>query len=244
MKATKPKSKNLRNHQHFELFDVVKALLGGFAAIVQKVQPQYDAFVRCLRDEDEALQRIVKSRWTPKVKAADEERDNYFRGLMSALKAELRSPDPAMREAAENVKIATDAYGNLAIKQYDEESSGIYNLLQDLTGKYAADVAKVGLRTWVERLETANNNFRQLMKERGDETAEKTELAMKESREKTEKAYRSLIEQIEALAKVEGPDAYAEFVRRHNVEVDRFNDTVARQKGKGGKAPDAPKKDA
>jgi uncharacterized protein YegL len=77
-------------------------------------------------------------------------------------------------ESAHKVKIVLDTYGNVARKTLNEETSAIYNLVQDLrSDKYGNETRDASLMTWVDELEKRNKAFEALVKERFDETAHK-----------------------------------------------------------------------
>jgi len=225
----------LHNHEHFSFFTQLRVLLDESSAVMQKkVQAQLDALAALYQEEDDAMQKIMGSAVTEKVVEADGERDALFNGLVQAVKVALSHFSSKHRDAAKRLRVVLNAYGNLARMTYSAESSGIYNLMQDLNGKYAPDVALLQLTDWVAELEASNQRFNQLYKERGDETAERTELIMKECRLKTDEAYRNLIDTLEALAIVEGDEAYRDFARRHNVDIGKFTDMLARRNPKEG----------
>jgi hypothetical protein len=56
-----------------------------------------------------------------------------------------------------------------SVHSANSENSG--RILQELQGKYAADVAIVGIGQWVGEVESRNNAFGELVKNRFDETA-------------------------------------------------------------------------
>jgi hypothetical protein len=115
-----------------------------------------------------------------------------------------------------------DTYGNVASKPLNEETSAIYNILQELRGKYAADVATVGIGQWVSELESRNNAFGELVKNRFDETAARTDIVLKEARAKLDEAYKTIAERVNALAVVEGVADYEAFIRTLNAVVAKY----------------------
>ena len=62
----------------------------------------------------------------------------------------------------EALKTVFDAYGNLAAKPNNEETSGIYNLVQDLKGKYSPDIQKNGASYLVAELNGKNTTYNEL----------------------------------------------------------------------------------
>jgi len=231
---------DLRNDAHFQFHTEFKDLVTKFGAAALKVQSHFEAYLPAYHAEDEALKKVMKSAITAEIQAADKQRDLLFRGMADANKAALNHFNPQVVEAAKRLKILFDTYGNLAQKPLNEETSAIYNLLQDLNGKYAADAAATMLTDWAAELGDANDAFGKLMKDRYDETAMRTDLVLKECRFKADDAYRTITDRVNALVVVEGEAAYSDFIRRLNAVIDKY--AVARPRRKA--ASDAPKAQA
>ena len=62
---------------------------------------------------------------------ADHNREPFFSGMIGSNRAALSHFCPVAMDA-KRLKTAFDAYGNLAAKSLNEETSAIYNLLQEL----------------------------------------------------------------------------------------------------------------
>jgi len=232
MKIDKLDLAKLRNDVHFQFFTDFKTLVERFGDGMLKIQPLYGTFLTLYRNEDIALKKIMKSAFTAEIQEADRYRDGIWRGMVDANKSALRHFDEAVRQAAGRIKIVFDTYGNIAVKPLDEETSAVYNVLEDLKGKYAADSATVGLTGWMNELHTANERFKALMSERYDESASKTALVLKECRAKVDEVFRSMTERIHAFILIEGAEPYAEFVTMLNTVVKRYADILAQQKGR------------
>jgi hypothetical protein len=110
----------------------------------------------------------------------------------------------------------------MAKKPLNEETSAIYNILQELQGKYAADVAIVGIGQWVSEVENRNKAFEELVKERFDETATRTDIVLREARGKLDEAYRIIAERVNALAVVEGVENYEQFIKTLNAVIAKY----------------------
>jgi hypothetical protein len=188
-----------------------------------KIKPQFDGYLPLYNREDEALKKIVKSEFTAKIHEADKARDDIYLGMAETVTATLRHFNPNVRQAAERLKILFDTYGNVVNKPLNEETSAIYNILQELKGKYTADVASVGLTQWVAELETRNQTFEGLVKERFDETAARTtDIVMKQARAQLDEVYKTIVERINALAVVEGVATYEAFIKTLNAVIAKY----------------------
>ena len=68
-----------------------------------------------------------------------------------------------------------------------------------------------------------------LMKQRMKETFEKECQTMKECRLKIDDVYRAIIIRIEAFAEVEGKENYEGFIKRLNIIIQSYKDTIAKR---------------
>jgi uncharacterized protein (TIGR02145 family) len=175
MKISKIHLNNLRNDAHFQFHAEFRDLVAKHGAEALKVKPQFDAYMPLYDRVDEALKKIVKSEFTAKIHEADKARDEIYTGMAETNTAALKHFNPQTREAAARLKILFDTYGNVASKPLNEETSAIYNILQELHGGFASDAATVGISQWVAELQTRNVAFENLVKERFDETASRTD---------------------------------------------------------------------
>jgi hypothetical protein len=189
-------------------------------------------YVALVKDEDTALKKILKSAITAEIHSLDKSRDQIWQGMAETNRAALKHYNEEVRKAAERNQIVFDTYGNVAKKPLDEETSAIYNFIQDMRGKYAADAATVGLTGWIDELEKINNEFKGLMMDRYDETALRTDIVMKDVRVKVDEAYRNIIDRINTSIVIEGEEKYREFVIAVNAVIKRYSDILAQQKGR------------
>jgi hypothetical protein len=222
MKISKIHLNNLRNDAHFQFHTEFRDLVAKNGAETLKIKPQFDAYLPLYDRVDEALKKIVKSEFTAKIHEADKARDEIYIGMADMNAAALKHFSPEIREAAGRLKIVFDTYGNVASKPLNEETSAIYNILQELQGKYASDVAVVGLGGWISELETRNNAFGELVKSRFDETAARTDIVLKEARAELDEAYRTITEMVNALAVVEGAADYEQFIKTLNAVIAKY----------------------
>ena len=236
MKVEQLHVSHLRNDAHFQFFTDFKELVERFDATTLKIQPQFNTFLALYADEDTALKKIMKSALTAEIQEADKYRDGIWRGMLDTNKGALKHFSEPVRQAAGRLKIVFDTYGNVSVKPLDEETSALYNVLEDLKGKYAADAATVGLTAWMTELGKANAAFETLMRARYDEAALKTDLVLKEVRLKIDEAYRVITERINAAIIIEGETTYRDFVTTLNTVIKRYSDILAQRKGRAAAA--------
>ncbi|GBU25276.1 hypothetical protein R83H12_01919 [Fibrobacteria bacterium R8-3-H12] len=188
-----------------------------------KITPQFEAYLPLYGRVDDALKKIVKSEFTAKIHEADKARDEIYTGMAETAAAALKHFLPHVREAAGRLKILLGTYGDVSNKPLNEETSAIYNILQELQGKYASDASTVGIGYWVAELRSRNEAFEKLVKDRFDETAARTtDIVMKQARAQLDDVYKTIVERINALAVVEGVAAYEAFIKTLNAVIAKY----------------------
>ena len=221
-----------RNNEHFQCQTEFKALVEEFNPDTLKINPLFsDSYLPLYVAEDEAIIKVIKNTFTDKRSNADSLRDQTFSGLVDTVNAGLKHFDLEVKEAARVLKIVLNTFGNVAKLPLNEETSAIYNLIQELTEKHSTNVDKLGIAPWVNKLQADNQAYEALVKGGYEEDAAKTELKVKETRAEVDKVVRQIIERIEALIVVEGEANYSEFVRRLNIQFERYANTLAQRQG-------------
>lgn len=214
---------HLRNNKHFQFHAEARALVEKHTPEALKIEAQFADYSARFALEDEGLKKIVKSALTRRIQDADADRDKTFGGLAETVRAACRHFAAATRESAERVRVVLDTYGNVAHLPLNEETSAIFNLLQDLrSAKTAPDVAAVGVGAWVNELERRNGVFDSLVKTRYEETGERSDVVLKAERAKVDEAYRAIVKRINALAEVEGEAAYKPFIDTLNAVIAKY----------------------
>ncbi len=212
----------MRNDAHFQFGRDFAVVMAKFDPEELKVKPQFDEWTARFALEDEALKKIVKSSLTQKINDADKLRDNTYSGMADIVNAYLKCNDAPSFEAASRLKIVFDTYGNVVKKPLKEETSAVYNILQELTGAYAADCAKVKIDSWVTRLGLENNLFDGLMTSRFDESAAKCCVVLKEARRDVDESFKKICDLVTAYMILEGEAAYEPFVKRLNEVIKKY----------------------
>ena len=232
MKIKRVDFAKFRNNEHFQCQTEFKVLIEEFNPDTLKINPLFgESYMPLYRAEDEALVKIVKNSFTDERNDADRQRDLTFRGLVNTVTAGLNHFDPDVQSAARRLKIVLDTFGNVARLPLNEETSAVYNLTQELAEKHANDVQSVGILPWVERLKTDNEMYEKLVTSGYEEEAAKTELKMKTTRIDIDKVVRQIFDRLEALMLIEGDANYADFIRRLNLQLDKYANTLAQRKG-------------
>ena len=223
----------MRNDAYFQFHTEFRDLIIKTDADKLKVKKQFeDIYLPLYVQLDNIFKKIRKSALTEKIQEADVLRDNMYIGINEISKAYLRHFDAETCDAAKRVRIVMDTYGNVAKKPLQEETSAVYNLLQELQGKYSSDIQKIGLKNWVDNLQKTNEDFDALVKGRYDEEAAKTDAVMKEVRKEMDAAYKNLCDIINVFAMIDDDkDVFDLFIKTLNVIIAKYT-TMIQQTGK------------
>lgn len=233
MKVIRIDASRLRNDEHFQFQTEFKDLVTQTTPSVLNIQSLFDSYTALYAQEDEAYKKINKSVFTEEIQAADQKRDRTFRSFADINKAYLNHFKEASANAAKRIQIVFDTYGNLSQKPLNEETSGIYNLVAELKDNHMDDINTLELEEWLIHLEQFNLDYDTLVKNRYDEAAAKTTLVLREVRTQIDEVYRRITERIEALYIVEEEnEIFENFIRRLNVVVEKYNNTVAQRYGR------------
>jgi hypothetical protein len=222
-----------RNEEWFQLFTEFRDLVLKYNPDALNISELWVTFLILYTDADTALEVIRKSMNTVLMHEADYVRNRTFRGFVDAVKSALNHFDPQKREAARLLMILLDHFGNLARKAPNEETAGIYNLMQELNGAYADKVRILLLEDWTRQLAADNEAYEVLVKDRNVEVAQRSKLRMKEIRSEMQDVYAKIVERIEAVITLNGETPqFMGFVNELNAFLKRYADVLAQRKGK------------
>ena len=240
MKIMKFVPYNLRNDAHFQFCRDFMVAISAFAEIVLKVKAQFDEWTTRFGKEDEALKKIVKSSLTQKINDVDRLRDNTYSGMVDIVHAYLKCNNVDKSEAAKRLKIVFDTYGNVTKKPLKEQTSAVYNILQELQGeKYGPDCAKVTISDWVGRLASENQTFDSLMTNRFDESAARCSIVLKDARRDVDESYKKICDLVTAYVIMEGEEPYAAFIKRLNEVIKKYSVKSHHRHGSGAEEDEA-----
>ena len=215
---------------HFEYVSMVLTSIQSQAAVKQKVADLVAALASAIEAEDEALKVSTKSFITDDLAQADQDRDTFYAGYKKAVEGFLHTPIADMAQAAKVLKQHIKDYRINTRAQIDQNTGLLANFIADLEGKYAAQVATLGLSVFVTHMKEANERVRTLIRQRVNERMGITVGALKAARVNTDAAYHNLVQMVNALALVNGDADYAAFIDYVNAEITRYKREVLNQK--------------
>lgn len=194
-----------------------------------------DTFKNAVDAFDDALKDSATVPSTALAAEADTARDNAWRAANNYLKAMTAHPTESLRRAATEFKTLFDKYGDPTSLPQTEESGILHNLLQDLKAIDSSKRTSIAFDAWLTNLESCETSFLAAVSQRTEEEAARQVGIVKESRQTADTAYRSLAGLVNALAVVNGDEAYATFIDRVNVIIDRQKTVLKTRQTNGGR---------
>jgi hypothetical protein len=204
MKVIRVDLSRLRNEEWFRLLAEFKGMVEKFGHLVLNIKDLYLLFLPLFYKADKLLLVLRKSVYTEEMEVADKERSIYLGSLYRASKDMLHIPGDAKKEAAKRLYNLLRQYRVYMNGSYAEESATIYNLLQDLGGKYKSDVTLLALGGWVDALRQAEDRFLEVRAKRLEETGEKPKESLPEIRTQIDLLYNSMISTLDIKLVADG----------------------------------------
>jgi len=222
----------LRNDEHAQFHSEISKVIMLHTAIRLGIVKLIDKYESSIAAEEAAMLVDQGSVFTKTITQADEYRDQLDRSFNLLVESKTYDYDPAVRESAGRVERILQQYGNLRKLTYNEESKGLTNRSIELNSKYAADVALIGGTELLARSDQANNEFSNHFGDRANEKAAIISGNVRTARQEVDNAYDAIVNQINALALINGDTDYAEFIDKTNYYVKYYKNVLAARKGR------------
>ena len=222
----------LRNEEWYQFFAEFKRLALEHGVEELHIEVLFIRFLALLEDADTVLEQTRASELTAKIQKLDSERDKVFNGLRAMIKAFKSHFDPEKVEAATRLFILLKLYGYLSSKGYSHETAGLYNFIEDLKDKYAADINTLGIGDIVLKLEEINNEFGDVIMQRNEQQSTKTDLKMKDVRKELNTCYNEIINYLESYMTVNPEHGFEPFIKKLNTNIERYKNLLSRRKGR------------
>lgn len=222
----------LRNDEHAQFHSDIFKVIMLHTAIKLGVVKLIGKYESAIAAEEAAMLVDQGSVFTKTITQADEYRDQLDRSFNLLVESKTYDYDPVVRESAWRVERILQQYGNLRKLTYNEESKGLTNRSLELNSKYAADVALIGGTELLARGDQANDEFSNHFGDRANEKAAVISGNVRTARQEVDDAYDAIVNQINALALVNGDTDYAEFIDQTNYYVKYYKNVLAARKGR------------
>ena len=178
-------------------------------------------------EERENLILSNKSLLTDDIHAADTERDGLFTGFKGTVMAQQHMPYADKAKAAKELTQRIKDFRLRRTLQLDEETALLGKLIEECEGKYATHVEQLSVTAYVSALKEANDRVRRLINERMQNQRLRKEAEVGSSRRGSDKAYRWLVEVVNAMQVLLGDEAgVGHFIDFMNALIKRYRQVV------------------
>ena len=151
----------------------------------------------CLELETELNKQATATVQTEQMKALDKQRDDLLTNLFGVVRAQLKSPVQAVRDAAKALDKALGVYAGIQFKAVDAETAEVRGLLKDLE-RFGSEVTALGLAPVTAQLKTVNDEFQQTYTARQAKAVDQKLPALTEVRPQTDAVFATVCRYIEA----------------------------------------------
>lgn len=240
MKILKLHRRLLQNEQHFQCMSDVIKLIESTDAAKLGIAELYAIFKDLFDQESNTMEFFRKSAHTQTIFELDALRDRISHGLYLLVEGFANSKQTVEQQAAANIRLVLDQYGDFRREDYNKESGIIANFIQDINSRCAADLLRLRLTRWITDLEDTNNDFKNLMDERYDEQAAKMNIKLRDIRTHIDKVYTQMMNIVESTSTYLKPNdaGINDFIARLNARLSDYQKMIALHqtnlaKGKG-----------
>ena len=197
----------------------------------------------CLELETELNKQATATVYTEQMKVFDKQRDDLLTNLFGVVRAQLKSPVAAVREAAKALDKALGVYTGIQFKAVDAETAEVRGMLKDLE-RFATEVTALGLAPVTAQLKTVNDEFQQTYAARQAKAVDQKLPALTEVRPQTDAVFAAVCRYIEAsylFATTDDDRVLIErLVDRMNQESEHFKTTHKQSVAQKKAAPKKP----
>lgn len=219
----------MTNGAHYSYMQTTIERIEADETVKTKIATELATLKSAFLVEDENLKTSQKNTLSDQIALSDTQRDGFYTGYKSAVNGFMKLPDGDLLAYAKKLWQHIMDYKIDTKWQLDRQTGMMTNFIADLESKFATEVEALGLTTFVTNMKEANDEVRELLKERDTANATKTVGATKASRQATDDAYRAAIDKVNAYILVEGPTDYQSFIDGMNAQITRYKREVLGQ---------------
>lgn len=212
----------LTNGAHYNFVKTTLERIEECEATASRLSADIAVLKAAFSSEEATLRTMRKSELTKEIVQGDAMRDSSYSGYKGAVRRMLLLPEGDLQEAAGRLWEHIKSFRIVTTDQRDKQTGLMTSFIGDLEGKYAADVAALGLSLFVEVMKTANDKVRELTSDRDSEYSVRVVGATQAARRAVDEAYHTLIDKVNALALLEGDTDYAELIDAMNAQITRY----------------------
>jgi len=228
---------HFKNNEHGQFHTVIRDVIAAETPVKLGIVKFYPSYVNAVAGELLAIEVEQGSQHTLTVEDSDLFRDQLYRSYVLHIQSCLIDFDPAVQEAANRIMRIVDQVGDMRKQPYNQESTTLSSLINQLTNNYAADVALCNGTTKLAKLDEANKSFIADYGTRSDEISERISGDVRAARVGVDEIFKNISSVINALVLLNGEADYSVFIDKVNYEIDYYKNTInaRRSPGKGSK---------
>ena len=226
---------------HLEANELAKRFLADLAAVPAASTridlTVFNQYVQGLGTRSIALQKALLQTQgnaaTQNIVALDAERDKSLRLLRKALKLALDSDVSTEAKAAHQLMVVLAKYNNMEDLNYEAETLALDKLIDEMQSTtYAPMVTTLLLTRYVQRLKTANDNFKTQFSSRLTTEAFKVSFDTRELRRDLLNYYRDFTLYVQVMANTTTENYYVQVMSIINTARKYYADMLATRRGK------------
>lgn len=224
----------MRNNEHFQFMTDVDRFINSFQPVELGIDNLYPSFETALVAEDAAMRVEIGSLKSKRVEALDILRDRTWNAISLRVDSCLLSPFPHEAESAEALRRIIDLYGDFRARSFNEETSGISNLVADLMKpENEQHIINAGIQNWTNELGNQNAEFQEVFNDRNTELAARESGDVRAVRIQIDPIYEKIAARINAsvVMEIAKPVAF-EFIAQLNQKISYYKTTFASRETK------------
>ena len=219
-------STHYSNSHHLQFMFNVHALVKGVDKLKLHLTDELlKSWADCIDMETELNKVANATLHAEQMAALDQQRDDLLTNLFGVVRAQMKSPVAAVREAAKALDKGLGVYAGIQSKAIDAETAEVRGMLKDLE-RFATEVTALGLAPVTAQLKTVNDEFQKVYNTRQEKAVDQKMPALSEVRPQTDAVFGVVCRYIEAsylFATTDDDRALIErLVDRMNQESDHF----------------------
>jgi hypothetical protein len=200
-----------------------------FKILFEKIKNQWPTF-------NDALKQARANAESQALLLLDERRDQKVAVVKRATSVFEFSDYKTELAAYGEIMVVLRKYKNVETNNYEKESLSIDNMISEIRTAKNESMITLGLKTHVEVLEAANNEFKELFSTRSTEVASTISYDTKALRTAIFADYKTLANYVELMVNMKGTPFFLAVLNVMNTGRAYFAEVIARRKGTKKKA--------
>lgn len=197
--------------------------------VMEKCQVYVEKLAEAVQAERDNYNIEPGSSITNQINAADRDRNRMYQAYRQSVLSALNLNDPAKNAAAEKLMRNIKMHKISSKMRINSKTAELMKLVDDLKGKYSADVETLEVGHLVKNVERANNKYIQLVSDRNSERANKIIGVADTSRRDSNLAYKKFVNVVNSFVEID--DSVSElddFIKFVNEMIKFNNDNIAK----------------